>query len=143
MSFLTNIIAAIILILSYISLYLGETLYNMGSLALPASITNQLAVHMLFKKTPLIYGSDIIELRFEDFKLSIKNLVMNQFFDKEGFNKLLTNITKLAISKLKSSMNYKLLYKQLIGAIIASPARNIVTMIGGDSNTRTIERINN
>ena len=98
---------------------------------------------MLFKKTPLIYGSDIIELRFEDFKLSIKNLVMNQFFDKEGFNKLLTNITKLAISKLKSSMNYKLLYKQLIGAIIASPARNIVTMIGGDSNTRTIERINN
>ena len=132
-SFLTNIIAAIILILGYISPYFSKALHNIGLFALSGSITNWLAVHMLFEKIPLIYGSGVIELRFQDFKLGIKNLVMNQFFDKEGSNKFLTKITKLVILKFESSIDFESLYKQLVEAIISSPAASMVAMIGGEA----------
>ncbi len=132
-SFLTNIIAAIILILSYISPYFSEAMHNIGLFALSGSITNWLAVYMLFEKIPLIYGSGVIELRFQDFKLGIKNLVMNQFFDKEGSNKFLTKFTKLAILKFESSIDFESLYKQLVEAIISSPAGSMVAMIGGEA----------
>jgi len=32
---------------------------------------------------PFLYGSGVVEMRFEAFKASIKNLMMNQFFTKE------------------------------------------------------------
>jgi uncharacterized membrane protein YheB (UPF0754 family) len=129
----TNIIAAMILISGYISPYFSKALYNIGLFALSGSITNWLAVHMLFEKIPLIYGSGVIELRFQDFKLGIKNLVISQFFDKECSNKFLTKINELVVSNLKSSIDFELLYKQLVGAIITSPAGSIVAMIGGEA----------
>ena len=132
-SFIANIIAAMILISGYISPYFGKALYNIGLFALSGSITNLLAVHMLFEKIPLIYGSGVIELRFQDFKTGIKNLVMDQFFDKEGSNKFLAKITKLAISKFESSIDFESLYKQLVEAIISSPAGSMVAMIGGEA----------
>ena len=131
-SFLTNIVAAIIFILSYVSPLFSKALYNIGLFALSGSITNWLAVHMLFEKIPLIYGSGVIELRFQDFKLGIKHLIMNQFFDSEGSNKFLVKINKLAILKIKSSIDFESLYKQLVGTIISSPTGSLLAMIGGE-----------
>ena len=51
-----------------------------GLFAFSGAITNTLAIHMLFEKVPFLYGSGIIESKFEEFKLSIKNLLMEQFF---------------------------------------------------------------
>ena len=132
-SFLTNIIAILILVTGYVSPYFSNAIRNIGLFALSGSITNWLAIHMMFKKIPLIYGSGIIELRFQDFKIGIKDLVMNQFFDKEGSEKFLTKINRLTISKFESSVDFELLYKQLVIAIIASPAGSIIEMIGGEA----------
>jgi len=42
-----------------------------GVFALSGSITNLLAIHMLFDKVPFLYGSGVILDRFEDIKLVI------------------------------------------------------------------------
>lgn len=55
---------------------------NTGLFALSGGITNWLAVHMLFERVPGIYGSGVIPLRFEEFKHGIRELIMEQFFDK-------------------------------------------------------------
>ena len=51
-----------------------------GLFALSGAVTNQLAIFMLFEKVPFLYGSGVIPLRFEAFKLAIKNLMMSEFF---------------------------------------------------------------
>ena len=132
MSFLTNLIALYVLLLGYVSPYFSKELQNIGLFALSGSITNWLAIHMLFEKIPFLYGSGIIELRFKDFKSGIKNLVMCQFFNKDESNKFLSRINKLVISNLESSINFESIYKKLVEAIITSPAGSIIAMMGGE-----------
>ncbi len=133
MSFVTNLIALYILLLSYIMPYFSKELHNIGLFALSGSITNWLAIHMLFEKIPFIYGSGVIELRFQDFKKGIKDLVMSQFFNKDDSNKFLNKINKLVISNLELSIDFESLYKKLVEAIITSPAGGIIAMMGGES----------
>ena len=133
-SFITNVIAGLVLAIGYISPYFSTLLQNIGLFALSGSITNWLAIHMLFEKIPFLYGSGIIELRFKDFKSGIKNLVMSQFFNQEDSSKFLIKVNKIVISNLESSINFEALYKQLVEAIISSPAAGaIIAMMGGES----------
>ena len=133
MSFVTNLIALYILLLSYIMPYFSKELHNIGLFALSGSITNWLAIHMLFEKIPFIYGSGVIELRFRDFKGGIKDLVMSQFFNKDDSNRFLNKINKLVISNLELSIDFESLYNKLVEAIITSPAGGIIAMMGGES----------
>lgn len=133
MSFLTNLIALYVLLLSYISPFFSRELQNIGLFALSGSITNWLAIHMLFEKIPFIYGSGVIELRFRDFKKGIKDLVMDQFFNKDESNKFLSKINKLVTSNLESSINFESIYKKLVEAIITSPTGSIIAMMGGEA----------
>ena len=57
---------------------------TMGLFATSGALTNWLAVHMLFEKVPLLYGSGVIPARFEEFKEAIRELIMAQFFTKEN-----------------------------------------------------------
>ncbi|MCV5333459.1 hypothetical protein OFD71_34835, partial [Escherichia coli] len=47
------------------------------------------AIHMLFEKVPGLYGSGVIPARFEEFKLAIKNLMMEQFFTEANIDRFL------------------------------------------------------
>ena len=83
-TFLTNAIATLLVLISFaFENYIGSLLLYTGLFALSGSVTNQLAIHMLFEKVPFLYGSGVIPLRFEAFKESIKNLMMTQFFTQE------------------------------------------------------------
>lgn len=115
------------LAIGYMSPYFPTLLQNIGLFALSGSITNWLAIHMLFEKIPFLYGSGVIESRFKDFKRGIKNLVMSQFFNQEDSTKFLIKVNKIVIS------NFESLYKQLVDAIISSSAGAIITMMGGES----------
>lgn len=64
---------------------------SIGFFALSGAITNWLAIHMLFEKVPLLYGSGVIPNRFEEFKTSIKDLMMNQFFTIENVEQFIHN----------------------------------------------------
>jgi uncharacterized membrane protein YheB (UPF0754 family) len=58
---------------------------------------------------------------------------MCQFFNKDESNKFLSRINKLVISNLESTIDFGSLYKQLVEAIISSPAGSIIAMMGGKS----------
>jgi len=80
-SFLTNFICAILAVGGYLSGV--QPLLMAGLFGLSGALTNHLAVHMLFERVPLLYGSGVIQLRFRAFKSAVKNLIMEEFFNKE------------------------------------------------------------
>ena len=59
--------------------------------ALSGGVTNWLAVHMLFEKVPLLYGSGVIPHRFEEFKAGIKQLIVQEFFTREHIERLFSH----------------------------------------------------
>lgn len=67
----------------------NELVLSVGLFALSGAITNWLAIHMLFEKVPGLYGSGVIPARFEDFKIAIRNLMMEQFFTEENIDRFL------------------------------------------------------
>ena len=60
-----------------------------GVFALSGSVTNWIAVHMLFDKVPFLYGSGVILDRFEDIKLGLKNLILQELFSEDQIKKFL------------------------------------------------------
>ena len=68
--------------------------FSVGLFALSGAVTNWLAVHMLFEKVPGLYGSGVIPARFEEFKLAIRHLMMEQFFTEENIDSQLEQLMK-------------------------------------------------
>ncbi len=85
----TNGVAAIVTLLGW---YLQQPLIlSVGLFALSGALTNALAIHMLFEKVPLLYGSGVIPARFEEFKTGIYQLVMTQFFSSDNIDRFLAD----------------------------------------------------
>ena len=83
----TNGIAALIVAAGW---FLQQpVLLSVGLFALSGALTNWLAVHMLFEKVPLLYGSGVIPARFAEFKAGIYQLVMTQFFSSDNIDRFL------------------------------------------------------
>ena len=89
-SLITNLVSILIILTGYF--YKDEFSFILltGVFALSGSITNWIAVHMLFEKIPFLYGSGVILDRFEDIKLGIKSIT--KFFI---FNILLLKFSKI------------------------------------------------
>ncbi|CAM5225699.1 DUF445 domain-containing protein [Alishewanella longhuensis] len=86
---LTNLTALALVLLGW---WLTQpVLLSIGLFALAGAITNTLAIHMLFEKVPLLYGSGVIPLRFNEFKAGIQHLVMNQFFNQSNIERFLAD----------------------------------------------------
>ena len=134
-SFATNLIAAIVTVIGYISPLYSVQLKSVGLFALSGAITNWLAIHMLFEKIPLLYGSGVIPNRFEDFKAGIRNLMMEQFFTKENVSRFLQKesreIMKLDFSGVINTLDYEQMFKELTEVILASPFGGMLNMFGG------------
>lgn len=85
----TNGVAAVMTLAGW---YLQQPLLlSVGLFALSGALTNWLAVHMLFEKVPLLYGSGVIPARFEQFKAGIYQLVMTQFFSSNNIERFLAD----------------------------------------------------
>jgi uncharacterized membrane protein YheB (UPF0754 family) len=89
----------------------------MGLFAFSGAITNWLAIHMLFEKVPLLYGSGVIPARFTDIKIALKELVMEQFFSSQNLQRLAA-----ANDDPASSPAIQLQLAPVIEAIDLSPA---------------------
>lgn len=86
---LTNLLAFALVLIGW---WLKQPiLLNIGLFALAGAITNTLAIHMLFEKVPLLYGSGVIPLRFNEFKAGIQHLVMTQFFTQSNIERFLAD----------------------------------------------------
>ncbi|TPQ26664.1 DUF445 domain-containing protein [Methylomonas koyamae] len=136
-SFLTNFISLLIIAAGYLSPYYAETLKAIGFFAFSGAITNWLAIHMLFEKVPFLYGSGIIPARFEEFKASIKALMMEQFFTVENIEQFIETEERqggsiLNVEPLLGAVDYDKVYEGLVSSIMASSFGGMLLMMGGE-----------
>lgn len=118
---------------------------NTGLYALSGGITNWLAVHMLFEKVPGFYGSGVIPLRFEEFKLGIRNLIMEQFFNKADLNTLMHEVGDISgklAEKLQNeieNLDLAAAFESLLDVIMASSFAGMLGMLGGRDALKSLK----
>lgn len=135
-SLIVNLIAAFLIAISFFipSEYSKYFLYT-GLFALSGSITNELAIYMIFNKIPFIYGSGVIEENFEKFKESLKNMIMEQFFTKEQLDKFFEQEeSKIDLSPIIESADFNIAFDALKESIMESKFGQLVNMFGGESS---------
>ena len=130
-SILTNLISVTITIYGLFSPIYSTEIFMAGLFALSGGLTNWLAIHMLFEKIPLLYGSGVIPNRFEDFKNGIKNLIMNEFFSSIILEKFLKNKTDKAGEDILKNLDYDKIFIKLVEAIEESSLGSMLDMLGG------------
>ena len=130
-NFLTNFIAFLIMLIGSFSPIYQETLFMIGIFSLSGGLTNWLAIHMLFERIPFFYGSGVIPNRFNEFKLGIKNLILNEFFNEENINNFFKNNTNINSIELLDSSGEEKIFNKLVEAIEESSLGSMLSMIGG------------
>jgi len=135
-SFITNFLAALLIAAGYFSPVYPELIKAIGFFALSGALTNWIAIHMLFEKVPLLYGSGIIPNRFEEFKGSIKHLMMHQFFTLENVEQFIESEEQegekvLNLDPLLAAVDYDRIFEGLISSIMESSFGGMLQMMGG------------
>ena len=130
-SAMTNILALALTIIGYFNQGSTEILMMIGLFALSGGVTNWIAIHMLFEKIPLIYGSGIIPNRFEEFKQGIKKLVMDEFFNEDNIAHFLQQTQEKSKASIQSKIDYEQIFEKLTDAIISSQLGSMLGMFGG------------
>lgn len=104
-----------------------------GLFAFSGAVTNQLAIHMLFEKVPLLYGSGVIEKNFGTFKVSIKNMIMTQFFTKEQLGDFFTKEEqKINLAPLVENTDFSPAFDALSKTVMESKFGAAISMFGGE-----------
>ncbi len=133
-SLITNLIALTCTLAGYISEQ--HILFTLGLFALSGAITNWLAVHMLFEKVPLLYGSGVIPARFEEFKVAIKQLMMEQFFTEENIDRFLSDSSGKAstidLAPVIAKVDLDPAFNSLVEVIEQSSFGPMLAMVGGN-----------
>ena len=134
-SFLTNLIAVSIVAVAFVvpDAWHRPLLYT-GLFALSGALTNEIAIHMLFEKVPLFYGSGVIELKFEAFKRAIKEMIMTQFFSEEqiaGF--MAREERRIDLAPLVEEADFSPAFDALSKTVMESQFGGMVNMIGGEA----------
>ena len=138
-SLFTNITAGFLVVFGLASnLTYSHEIFIVGLFALSGAVTNWLAVHMLFEKVPLLYGSGVVESRFEQFKLAIHSLMMNEFFTKENLERFFeSEVTDekshFDFSKLLDKTDFTPAYDSLKTAVMESSFGGMLGMFGGEA----------
>jgi len=132
-SFITNFIALLATLAGY---FLEQPLlFTVGLFALSGAFTNWIAVHMLFEKVPLLYGSGVIPARFEDFKKAIKELMMEQFFTEENIDRFLSggsgSVASLDLTSVIEKVDLNPAFDDLVDVIEKSSFGGMLAMVGG------------
>lgn len=133
-SFITDFISILLIGVSFI---VPESYHHMvlftGLFALSGAITNQLAIHMLFERVPLLYGSGVIEKNFETFKESIRVMIMKQFFTKEQLGDFFAKEEqKIDLTPLVEGADFSPAFDALSKTVMESKFGGAIQMFGGE-----------
>ena len=131
-SLVTNLVALGITLVAIIFDF--NTLYYIGVFSLAGAVTNWIAIHMLFEKVPGLYGSGVIPARFEEFKLGIKLMIMEQFFTVTNLQKFLGSesaINRFNLEPVIDKIDFEPTFEGLIEVIEQSSFGAMLEMIGG------------
>jgi len=137
-STITDIISVLLILFGYY-LHMDLLLYA-GLFALSGAITNQLAIHMLFERVPLLYGSGVIEKNFEKFKHSIKEMIMTQFFTKEHLQNFFANEEqKIDLKPIVQNADFSPAFEALSKTVMESKFGGAISMFGGESALQALK----
>ena len=128
---------SILLIISsfYVSAEYSKYLYYSGLFALSGAVTNWLAIYMIFNKIPLLYGSGIIELNFEKFKTSIKDMIMEQFFTKNRLEQFFEHEeSKIDLAPIVEKADFDIAFDALKESVMESKFGQLINMFGGEDS---------
>ena len=132
-SFITNLIALLLIALSFVMPSYRDLLLYTGLFALSGAVTNQLAIHMLFEKVPFLYGSGVIPARFEAFKEAIKKLMMEEFFTREQLqNFFAKEEKKLNLTPIIEETDFSPAFDALSKTVMESSFGGMLGMFGGE-----------
>jgi uncharacterized membrane protein YheB (UPF0754 family) len=134
LNFISNFCAIGIVLIGW--LFKNSHLVAIGSYAFSGAITNSLAIHMLFERVPMVYGSGVILLRFESFKLAIKKLILEEFFSTEQIKQFFEQGVKFELSHIEyqpllDCVDYDKIFVRLTEAITESSFGGMLNMFGG------------
>lgn len=112
---------------------LAKPILYTGLFAFSGAVTNQVAIYMLFNKVPFLYGSGVIEENFENFKDSIKNMIMKQFFNKEQLTAFFqSEEKKIDLAPLVESADFSPAFDALSSSVMESKFGEMLNMFGGE-----------
>ena len=130
-SLITNLLSILIIIVGYIYQENYPFIIITGVFALSGSITNWIAIQMLFEKIPLLYGSGVILDKFEDIKLGIKNLILQELFTETQINNFLLDNKVSASETIINKIDFDKVFLGLVEAIEGSQLGGMLAMVGG------------
>ncbi|MBL6679437.1 MAG: DUF445 domain-containing protein [Alphaproteobacteria bacterium] len=130
-SLITNLISTLIILIGFLFKDEFSFILVIGVFALSGSITNLLAIHMLFDKVPFLYGSGVILDRFEDIKLGIKNLILQELFSVEQIDKFILDNKENASEEIIEKIDFDKVFLGLVESIESSQLGGMLAMIGG------------
>lgn len=135
-SMATNVFSFFLTGLGFFSPWYPELLKSVGLFALSGAITNWLAIHMLFERVPGLYGSGVIPARFEEFKVEIRKLIMEQFFTGEQIKSFFSSShfrkeEKMNLEPVVEALDYELIFSKLVEAVKESPFSGMLALVGG------------
>lgn len=137
-SLLSNLIAVFLIVLgTVLPAPYARFVFDTGLFALSGGLTNWLAVHMLFERVPGLYGSGVVQIRFEEFKLGIRALIIEQFFEKADLTaffsegKASSELFRSRLNEILGELDLDNAFDSLVDVIMASSFGNMISMIGG------------
>lgn len=130
-SLITNLISIFIILIGFLYRDDFSFILLVGVFALSGSITNLLAIHMLFDKVPFLYGSGVILDRFDDIKLGIKNLILKELFSAEQIDKFILDNKQKASGGIIEKIDFDRVFVGLVESIEGSQLGGMLAMIGG------------
>ena len=130
-SLITNFLSTLIIIVGYLYQENYPFIIITGVFALSGSLTNWLAIHMLFEKVPILYGSGVILDKFEDIKLGIKNLILQELFTETQINNFLLDNKVSSSETIINKIDFDKVFIGLVEAIEGSQLGGMLAMVGG------------
>ncbi|MCF2859531.1 DUF445 domain-containing protein [Pseudoalteromonas sp. SMS1] len=129
-SVVTNLLAAALVALGWLSG--SDLVLTMGMFALSGAVTNWLAVHMLFEKVPGLYGSGVITIKFKEFKVAIKELILDEFFNQDKLQSFATkNQIDIDLNPVIEQADLSIAFNKLVQVIEGSQFGAMLAMVGG------------
>jgi uncharacterized membrane protein YheB (UPF0754 family) len=127
----SHLIALIFCIVGYY--WPQHVIFNIGVFALSGSITNALAVHMLFERVPGLYGSGVIPNQFEEFKQGIYHMIMQQFFNVDNLSRFFDeNKTEFVnFDEIIEQIDLSPAFNGFVELILNSQFGGMLNMFGG------------
>ncbi|MDC1067115.1 DUF445 domain-containing protein [Alphaproteobacteria bacterium] len=130
-SLITNLISIFIILIGFLYRDDFSFILLVGVFALSGSITNLLAIHMLFDKVPFLYGSGVILDRFDDIKLGIKNLILKELFSAEQIDKFILDNKQKTSGGIIEKIDFDRVFVGLVESIEGSQLGGMLAMVGG------------